>query len=263
MGQAFTAMAQDAQAFEYNPAAPASLDEPQFWFSHLSYFEDINAESANISYPGRYGAFSMHTSIFHSKDNYRDRSGTEGAEFRNQQLLFSAGHSVRLKSDILLGGSVKFVSEKLENDETRNVAADFGAFYTIPKTPISMGASIQNIGSDGGLGSGKRPLPLLARAGATYLIGAKTLFAVDAVQPLDEEIRFNSGIEYWAGSFFAVRAGFGLDRIVLEDYRGVTAGLGFSRHPFKIDYAFIPLSSLGMSHRVSLGITWGSAPAAR
>lgn len=258
MGEAFTGVPNDAQGIEYNPASAGTLLTREIWFSHLSYYENINMESMHFAYPHHKGVTFFHSRFLHTKDTYRNRAGIETGDFTNQGLLVNFGHSFRITSSLSLGTSVKYISEKLADSKAQTVAADFGAFYRFPQVPVAVGMSIQNVGNDTKFESEKQPLPLAFRFGGSYRIGYRTFFSVEALQNIDQDIQLRAGIEYYLSSIFVLRSGFKLNQKKMEDYNGITAGLGFSRYPFLIDYAFVPSSDLGFVHRVSIGFKWGA-----
>lgn len=256
MGEAFTGIPNDAQGFEYNPASPGTLRVRELWFSHLSYFENINMESAHFAWPEKWGAFALHFRYLSSNDTFRDRVGIESGEFKNEDFLISVGHSFRVTSSLFVGFGVKYLSERLGEAQARLAAMDVGAMYQFPKAPVAVGFSLQNIGNDASFESLKQSLPLTLRLGGSYRIGLRMLASVETVQSLDQELQLRAGLEYYLSSLFVLRTGYKLDRKKLEDFNGVTAGIGFARAPLFIDYAFLPSNDLGLTHRVSIGLKW-------
>ncbi len=64
----------------------------------------------------------------------------------------------------------------------------------------------------------------------------------------------NLGAEYWLLNSMALRGGYEFG----YDLSGLTAGAGFRYQNFEVDYAFVPYSVLGNSHRLSASYAFGN-----
>jgi hypothetical protein len=80
-------------------------------------------------------------------------------------------------------------------------------------------------------------------------------FPVDSSNSSYSRFRQNLGLEYWLLNSLALRGGYQLG----YDGGDLSAGAGFRFGGFGLDYAFVPYSVLGNSHRVSVNYAFGSA----
>jgi hypothetical protein len=87
------------------------------------------------------------------------------------------------------------------------------------------------------------------------LLAADMSFPVDSSNSSYSRFRQNLGLEYWLLNSLALRGGYQLG----YDVGDLSAGAGFRFGGFGLDYAFVPYSVLGNSHRVSVNYAFGSA----
>jgi len=76
--------------------------------------------------------------------------------------------------------------------------------------------------------------------------------SAEALAPLDNQLEFSLGGEFWYADLLALRAGYKAG--YLNQY---TAGAGFKIFHLKLDYAFVPYGELGYTHRVSMSYYFG------
>jgi hypothetical protein len=97
-------------------------------------------------------------------------------------------------------------------------------------------------------------LPLTLRLGASGQPFAQWLFSGDFVKRNDMDGEFDVGAEVTPKKFFSIRVGYryALNSPDLGGLSNFSAGIGLRRAPLSVDYAFVPLGDLGMTHRISL-----------
>jgi hypothetical protein len=112
-------------------------------------------------------------------------------------------------------------------------------------------------------------LPFTAKAGAAYRWTPRFVTALDLIQPIDNFLSIAAGAEYLPAGPLALRAGYKYrthGQEIEDGLSGFTAGLGFTFRmhdiDLRVDYAFVPFSTLGNSHRLSLTILFDAAAAA-
>ena len=96
--------------------------------------------------------------------------------------------------------------------------------------------------------------------GALYMFMENTLnISGDAkYQPKENsKISENVGAEYWVSRNLALRIGYDTASISdIENFTGVSAGMGFKVSGLTLNYAWMPYGILGDTHRISLGFKW-------
>lgn len=148
-------------------------------------------------------------------------------------------------------------------------ALDAGLIYHTPLKRLTLGAALTNLGPNISYIDAPQsdPLPRNMAVGFAYkifntpynnltvtgelnkqLVGLKESFGTE----LTEAIR-NMGLEYWYGTFVALRAGYIYDKE--GDIRAATFGAGLQYNRFRFDFAYIPASErhvLGNTMRFSI-----------
>ena len=292
MGEAFTGIADDDAALYYNPAGIAQLDlNPRLlhafaglWGHQLRLFGNgfvsggtwawTSGSSIGISYEliGIDPILRTQALPDGSYDQaYADRNFT----FTAGGTLLGLSYAWQATKLFSLGGTLKFINQKVDDTDGWGVAVDLGLFTKPQGIPgLSAGLAIQNIGASP---DASAPLPVNLRAGAGYTIDHifstperpvdKLLLGFDLVLPIvpiDAATNFSFGTEYsrWfeGNQFVAARVGYRFPDD-LGALAGLTVGLGYGMEfpgtLLTLDYAFVPYGDLGVSNRISLTGNFG------
>jgi hypothetical protein len=122
---------------------------------------------------------------------------------------------------------------------------------------LSLGATLQNIGTGIKYKSEVDPMPTTWRCGMAYTVPInqeqKGLVALDVVKANDQDYRYNLGMEYWIADTVALRLGYKYG----YDLESITAGCGFHWQIFEMDYAFGLVKDLNSTHKISLSLKLG------
>ncbi|HBL16903.1 MAG: hypothetical protein A2X36_08145 [Elusimicrobia bacterium GWA2_69_24] len=268
MGNAFTGLADDAQAGYYNPAGLAQMRGPELVTSygrlHLGLDDGSALAASYLGYaqplPPGWGTASVSWSQFSLLGYYQE-----------QAIRMSYGRPLGARWK--LGATVKWLSIKVTQDDFTasdpvfdygakdSVSAfgfDAGALYQ-PFRRLRFGLALQDLNRpDLGFG-GESRLPVGLRAGAAYP-GDRLMLALDVCHR-DGELKVYTGAERWdLGRRFALRGGLGVGT---RQFSNLSVGMGFKERHLRIDYAFLyPLSGLtgtAGTHRVALSLRWGRA----
>jgi hypothetical protein len=200
----------------------------------------------------------------------------------------SVSYARNLTNAFSVGGTWKYVQQKVWNESASGIAFDIGLLFITDFNNMRLGMSISNFGTDMQL-DGKDllhrvdldpdhqgnnetivsklkteswPLPLFFRAGVAYDLvnveGRRFTVVADALRPSDNSETMNVGGEFALNEFFFLRGGY--KSLFREDsYEGPTFGVGFLYNKgggwsLSIDYAYTSYNLLQDVHIASVGI---------
>lgn len=245
MGDAFTAVADDSTSLYWNPAGLVRIEKHELSTMYNMWFEGISQGYVSVGFPLLGGTMGLGTNYVSMGDlEGRDESGNPTGTFQASDLAVCIGFAGRL-GKLSLGLSGGMVRSTVAADSNSAFLGTVGGLFEIGKN-FSVGAVAQNLGTK----LGEDSLPLILKAGLALEVGSFFL-AADIGKSQDTDLYYCVGIESWIGSVVALRAGYRTGRDVGP---GWTAGLGFKMGGFALDYAYVPYSNLGNTHRISLGI---------
>jgi hypothetical protein len=256
MGEAFTAVTDDASAVYWNPAALAMTDGAGLLLAHSEHFQDVRFEDAAwmMSFGSRaigLGARGLYTDGLELRETATDEPiGT----FNYYDFLLSFSISQRLGRNASLGLTYKRIYERIYTYDAADWAVDGGLLYETPLKGLRLGITLQNVGPEMSFISESFRLPVTIRGGLAYRLpwhplGGELLLATDAVKARDNRTQLDLGAEFAYRPFFLLRAGHKAG----HDTESLSAGVGFRFARYGLDYAFVP-NDLGTIHRISLGV---------
>jgi hypothetical protein len=255
MGSAYVALAEDPTAVYWNPAGLAGTQGAHVLVMHNEWIQDFRQEFAAVSRTVGGGAVGFGISGFYTSEmEARDDVGNLTGHFGFNDFAVTGAYGRRFAHHLSGGASLKFLREMIDQETATAFALDLGAKMALGSSGVTLGAALQNLGSDATFISESFPLPRTVRAGAAIarniagLHGTGTLSG-EFRKARGEDSRVHVGGELAIKERIALRAGakFGYDD------ENMTFGLGLMRSRFAFDYALVPLSSnLGTSHFISL-----------
>jgi hypothetical protein len=275
MGEAFTAVADDATALVWNPAGLAQVDQFEFQFMHNRWLGDFSHEYFGAAFPAA-GTFAVAYSALNlgTYDEFDGGGARTGRTFTASDQAVVAGFGRALfDGTLLLGAASKLIKEDLGGGITgRAMSLDAGAL-AIPWRQLSgarFGAVVQNLGGE----LSGFSLPLALRLGASWRVaellmrreadataepgpreagreierypweadsggGDAATFTAECVVPRNGHLEVHGGAEYWV-SFAAARVGYRYryPRNELGGPSGLTVGLGLRGRSFQFDFGF-------------------------
>jgi hypothetical protein len=254
MGEAFTAVANDASAVNWNPAGIGDCDL-QFMAMHTEWLLDTRFEYLSGAIPLNFGTIGFYGIYLTSGDiEGRDEYGTPTDSYNNSDIALGIGYGRKFGMGFLFGFGMKFIQEKIEQNSGTGFGLDAGCVYKMP-IGLNLGVAVQNLGTAIRLIEEDTKLPMTFRVGVSYTreIGqfGRIMPAFDLV--IDNGVKENLGLEFVILNKFALRGGYriGLNQGCLTAGTGISHSLG--KMNLQIDYAYTGLSDLGMGHRISLG----------
>lgn len=262
MGGAFTGLADDESALYYNPAGIASFEEKRFILGYHNYVVDM--QSGFVGYIHSFDATKT-AGLYASYLNYgdfieTDQFGNTTGEFSGGDFLLATSFAFKHNYNFAFGATAKFMYEKVQDFSATGLAVDLGGKYIADRNRWAAGLMIQNLGVQlSALGAEKERLPLAFRAGGSYNPrGIPITLSSDVILPIDNDLVFAVGGEYFALKPFYIRMGwnsFGSNYRAADSddsWAGFSVGVGFDIRKLQISYAFSPAADLGESHRITL-----------
>ena len=264
MGEVFAGVADDVNAVYWNPAGLAGLERGELSMTHALWLEDIaysNVVCAGYAFGGTVAAgLNILTSGNIQK---ADNTGLRLAENYSMSDTMGVVSYARGWGGLALGANLKYISSRLEEESAHSYAADIGAFFSGFRPwgrKLSVGLSVQNLGTKAKYVSEEIPLPVIIRAGSSMEL-LKNLLVASDINYKEEDITIHAGAEYTCafGALVLVgRAGYKDDTVKeLGKLSGLTAGMGVKWGDYQLDYAWNSFTDLGITHRISLGIKFG------
>lgn len=257
MGEAFSAIADDAAGIHFNPAGITHAAPIDISIMHNEWFEDVRYEFAGAVRNNGKFAYGANFIYLTSGDmERRDVSGASFGTFSAYDMAVSLTGAYQVNNSLAIGISPKFLFEKIHTEDGSAIAVDFGGQYHLPMG-LRFGLSIHNLGSKFKLVEEEFDLPMIYRIGAAYarqlnfIEESAILLALDLNKPRDNDLLVNLGTEVNLKQLINLRLGYKIG----YDTSDITTGVGFMVKQFRLDYAFVPYKEdLGSTHRISFGV---------
>lgn len=273
LGNAYVSIADGPEALFWNPAGAASATTRELQFSYLDYLQGYKARTLAYLQP-------IGKTIIGVTVNYMDMDGFDfRGEYGEQQpevgvpvQNFVGSLSVArgfFEQKLQIGGTAKYISEKLDTDHYDNVGFDVGAKLRLVNW-LGLGAALVNIGD-------KEEMPRGLRLGADLNTRYFTLSG-EYMKYRDDKARYGVGLEVHIPedllqvARFDLRVGYytrentgtnekdsWVGDLGLAETSKVSFGFGiYSSELFgygaSIDYAVTPFGALGTSQQIALAI---------
>tara|TARA_A100001037_G_scaffold293702_1_gene310631 strand:- start:214 stop:1248 length:1035 start_codon:yes stop_codon:yes gene_type:complete len=295
LGSAYTTVTGDVHQLFWNPAGIA-LDggESQVLLSHNSWIADLSHQALGFTRDmGDMGTLGIGVVTLGLSDIAADRDVVpqfvlDAGTFNPNDTASSGSYSYRdlalgvswgrnITDRLNMGVTGKIITQSIDGVGATAFAADFGAIYRINST-YSLGARINNLGSDLTFYDIGAPLPLIFSIGAAAVVvndpdsGMAVTVLADATKPQDAEQLLYTAVEAQLFNMLKLRSGYKLNYQSIEDDKvdevsgavvgadrteeGLTAGLGLdfgmAGYNATVDYAFTSFGILDSVHQFSL-----------
>lgn len=258
MGGAYTALAYDANALQYNPAGLALVRDYQATVMHNSYIQGLTHDYFAVATKQGLGLSVNHLKFGDIPRTTIATPDGNGTRYEISDLSISGGYGRTLFGSLSVGAGVKYIRESIDTVQAKGYALDAGALYAVPQVPgLTAGGSILNIGPDILYQKQTQKLPINFRGGAAYvfpLLGNENTVSADVMKTRTDKLRYAAGAETVFAKMVAFRMGINTTN---DAALGVTGGVGWIGKYLAVDYAIAPFGDLGISHSASLSYKWG------
>jgi len=283
LGEAFSAIANDASALYYNPAGLTQFTDDQFIFAHTEYVVDIQHEFAGAVYHlTPYDAIGFAVTSLHMDDmqvtTEAQPFGT-GRYFTYGDVAFALTYSKRMTEQFSFGLTVRYVDETLDVLKMPGIMVDMGTYYWTGLGTSRFAIVIQNFGGDvsptgsatefdGNVVSSFQSFspPTVFKLGFAmdpYVTdGQRLTTSLELNHPNDNSENLHLGAEYAWEQWLFLRAGIkrtigqellGADQTTASDYSfGVGVATQVTTLKVSFDYAYANFNVLGSVHRISV-----------
>lgn len=266
MGDAFTGIADDVEALQYNPAGAAFVDQKQVTLMHTTWFVDMFYDYGAVLWPTEHqgtlglGFFMLNGGTF---DGY-DANFNPTGQFTASSMYGTLSYARKLLPFLAAGLNLKMLSETIAGQSTSGLAVDISGLYQTPFPGLSLGLDVANLGPSVGFQEAFS-LPVNVRFGLGYKPQPNIVLDMDLVQPIETAAIWSLGGEYGYRDTLFVRLGYKYQGAI--DYNqtytgygpavasGLNMGLGLKLYKlYYIDYAYSPYGFLGTTHHFSLTV---------
>ncbi len=275
MGNAISASVDDPTAIYWNPAGLAGLMQGSFAAEYAQWLADISVNYVAIAAPLGTGAIGVGVTAVRTPEmeetTVEQQEGT-GRTFTAASYAIALSYARALTDRFSVGGSVKYITERISYSTASGLALDIGTLFVTPFWGIRLGAAITNFGtkmrmqgddlltivdidpnSQGNNTSNRAELrtdpfdlPLTMRIGLAGEVfrgnGSRLTLAVDALSPSNSSQYVNVGAELGLlGDLVLLRGGY--SELFLTDSAHTFSLGGGLRYRFgplnvRMDYAY-------------------------
>ena len=253
-GKAFTAIADDASALNWNAAGLASLPRGEVDLSVGRPYNLTDLQSAYlaVAVPRSFGTLGVSWQHMGASDVAAENTFSFGLGRR----LVAGDHPVTVD----VGAAFKVlrlsVSDYADPGTLENVsfgsatavAGDLGVLVHLP-SHIQLGWAVQNIGSpnfDLVEGGGSTSLPARNRVGVSYRWNPESIISMDIQERADGGTVVNLGGEVWFYNSLGIRVG--------ANDRNAGGGVSVKSKKWQFDLSFLTNQPLGISYRAGLKV---------
>jgi hypothetical protein len=291
MGSAFTAIADDGSAMFWNPGNITDQIKTTLFVHHTPWLPGLTYDYLAFTMPvSNLGVIGLNVVSLRTQEieitTLEAQMGT-GETYTAASTAVGITFARKLTDRFSIGGSIKYISEKIFNCTATAFAFDIGTMFITPFKDVRLGVSISNVGTEmringddlnsyvdiapdqhgnndnivGQMKTNGFSLPIIMRLGLSYdlLLSAQSrlTFACDGVNPNDNAQSVNTGIEFAPlGDLLFIRGGYN-DLFLKDAEMGLTLGAGLNLSAFdyfdlSFSYAYQSLKYLGDINHISI-----------
>lgn len=267
MGQAFTAVADDANAVYWNPAGLNQLGGTELTAQYDVFIETVRYDYfAAATKLGNEAALGLGVKLLSTgTEPAVDSTGaTTGGTVGENYMDIDLAGAYRLSYYFDIGLTAKYINKTLSGTSASTFAADFGVMYHSPIPHLQVGLDLQNMGPGLKFDQVADPLPFTIKLGIAYkMFNDDFVLDYDLDIPTDDPYVVNCiGGEYWYKDTLVGRFGYQFAGSIDQNQYGIGGiaglylGAGVKIAAFKdfigVDYAWTNTGFLGSNHHFAL-----------
>ncbi len=277
LGCATTPLVDDVDSLFWNPSSLNIIRSKELTATYLRWLGGANSGTLGIVYPfRRIGTFGLGIKFFSLSDIPHTTTDHRAVDtFSNTDLCLVVGFGKKIPYKYLrklhIGTTLNFIRESFYENSRISLGLNLGIYYNTLYKNFDIAFVIKNIGFSTAVKEESDPLPLTFGIGASYQFYIDDLliklfkhevihsgkedflFLLNLEKSRDEGIIINSGVEIAIKDLFFIRTGYQIG----TDLAGFTLGCGVRYKSYKLDYAFVPYSIVGNTHRFTFNMAWG------
>ena len=270
LGEAYSALADDAFALDWNPAGLIHVEKNSMAFMHAPYlagtFTDYFAYAETSGEVGAWGVGLKYMN--YGKIDRTNSSGLVLGTFAPYDAAVSVGFACYItgfnkapEERFVLGATGKFVKSKILSEDS-TVSSDIG--LNMPylfENSFRISLTAQNIMGTLRYDKEEAALPLILRLGTLTKLSDYFNLTADIIAARDNLPFLAMGGEVKIPAYedmdVFLRAGFTTRAISeVSGSRNVSFGAGLRYTDYNLDYSFSPFGGLGSVHRISAAVTF-------
>jgi hypothetical protein len=261
LGGAYVTLGEGADAAFWNPAGLAGVRGTQITGSHAEFVQSLKhdqfAAAGELWGGGLAGSIrAMYSQPIEERDDVGNLTGT----FGSHDLEFQLGYGWQSSATTRFGLAGQLVRERIDNESATTWSTSAGATWQAPRFKnVRLGVAALHLGPAahydlGGLQGAPISLPAALQAGGAWTRSIGNGYglnaAIDWRATRGRQVVTGLGAELTSAVGAALRAGWRVG----DDLTSFSAGAGWRRGSFTVDYAFAPSKlDLGDTHRFSFG----------
>jgi hypothetical protein len=264
MGEAYTAIAEDADAIYWNPAGITQLKRPEAMAMYTVWFEDIRFANTGCVLPFKDDCLGISIDVLFAGiiDMYDRYNRALDEQYMAYDGVVTFSYAKTFKS-FMAGMNIKHIYSRIEEEVASAWGFDFGLLRNFGKK-FKSGLVVKNLGTGMKYNKKTDPLPTNIKAGVSYeMFNDRLLLAADAGFPIDNSMTTHYGAEYrWPMEHVIVMPRIGYKKNSLSEINskaGLSIGIGLKHRDYSINCVWVPYWELGNTYRISANFRFGKS----
>jgi len=231
MGDAFTAIADDATAIFFNPAGLTNIDRLEYSLGITNWIIDSQLMSAAVALPLGRGTVGV-SAVSFAPPGFEETTVTEpegtGRTVHVGDIAVGLAYGLRLTDRLSFGSRIQYVEENIDRDQASSWVVDFSTYYRTGFRNGVIAMAMKNFGPDVKYLAEKFKTPLYFNINlALDVLGSDgaplhLLGSLESAFATDYRDRYHAGAELWLFNLIALRGGYKFN----YDTEDFTAGFG-------------------------------------